>query len=117
MADEYLMGSDGPLMLDIKRAKIVASSSGATAIVAAVTSRKIRVLSYDYQVNGAVNVKWQSASTDLTGLYYNAAAGDGKVNGFNPLGWFETVAGEALNINLSGAVAVGGVLHYIEIGP
>jgi hypothetical protein len=51
----------------------------------------------------------------LTGLSYFAAAGDGEVLSFNPVGWFETVAGEALDINLSGAVAVGGHLTYVEV--
>jgi hypothetical protein len=96
---------------------ITASSSGATTIVAAVTSKKIRVLAWDVKVNAAVNFKWQShvTPTDLTGLYYNAGQGDGVARAFNPVGYFETVAGEALDINLSGAVAVGGVLTYVEV--
>jgi hypothetical protein len=99
------------------QAKIVASSSGATTIVAAVTSKKIRVLALKLTANAAVNVKWQShvTPTDLTGLSYYAAAGDGEVLPFNPVGWFDTVAGEALDINLSGAVAVGGHLTYVAV--
>lgn len=96
--------------------KITASSSGATTIVSAVTSKKIRVLSWSLVVNAAVNVKWQShvTPTDITGLYYFAANG-GIAAPFNPLGLFETVSGEALDINLSGAQAVGGALVYIEV--
>jgi hypothetical protein len=96
---------------------ITASSSGATTIVAAVTSKKIRVLAWDVKVNAAVNFKWQShvTPTDLTGLYYNSSQGDGVARAFNPVGYFETVAGEALDINLSSAVAVGGVLTYVEV--
>lgn len=98
-------------------APIVASSSGVTNIVALVTSKKIRVLALSLTANGAVNVKFQShvTPTDLTGLHYCAAAGDGIVYPFNPLGWFQTVSGEALDINLSGAVAVGGTLVYVTV--
>jgi hypothetical protein len=97
-----------------KFAVITASASGATSIVAAVTSKKIRVLSWNLVCNAAVNVKWLSAATDKTGLHYFAANGGISV-GFNPFGHFETAATEALNINLSGAVAVGGSLVYVEV--
>lgn len=97
-----------------KFAVISASSSGNTSVVALVSSKKIRVLAYAFQCNAAVNVKFQSNTTDKTGLFYNAA-NTGALAGFNPVGWFETAAGEALNINLSGAVAVGGHITYIEV--
>lgn len=106
---------NGLTALTPKFATIVASSSGNTAVVAAVTSKKIRVLGFCFTVNGAVNVKWQSATTDKTGLFYGDAAGKGKVLPFSPVGWFETASGEALNINLSGNVAVGGELMYVEV--
>jgi hypothetical protein len=96
---------------------ITASASGATTIVALVATKKIRVLAWDLKVNAAVNFKWQShiTPTDLTGLYYCSGQGDGVARAYNPLGYFETVAGEALDINLSSAVAVGGVLTYVEV--
>lgn len=99
-----------------KFAKVTASSSGATQVVAAVSSKKIRVLSISIVCNGAVNVKFQShvTPTDISGLHYFAANG-GMVMPYNKVGWFETVAGEALDINLSGAVAVGGTVTYVEV--
>lgn len=108
---------DANTLLTPKFAKITASSSGATTIVAAVTSKKIRVLAWDTTVNAAVNFKWQShvTPTDLTGLYYTGGQGGGVARSFNPIGYFETVAGEALDINLSSAVAVGGCLTYVEV--
>lgn len=95
---------------------IVASSSGATTIIALVSSKKIRVLAMELTASGAVNVKWQShvTPTDLTGLAYFAANG-GYVLPYNPVGWFQTVSGEALDINLSGAVAVGGSITYVTV--
>jgi hypothetical protein len=107
---------NGATALTPKFATIGASSSGATTIVAAVTSKKIRVLSYVITTNAAVNAKFQShvTPTDKTGLIYGGANG-GVSSGYSPVGHFETVAGEALDINLSAAVAVGGHLTYIEV--
>lgn len=98
-------------------ATIVASSSGATTIIPLVTSKKIRVLQWIVTGNGAVNFKWQShvTPTDLTGLFYVGAAGGGAGAAYNPLGHFQTNTGEALDINLSGAVAVGGYLVYVTV--
>lgn len=94
---------------------IAASSSGNNEIVAAQTGKVIRVLGYVLSSSGTVNAKWRTANTDKTGLIYMVANNQVQValpsqpDDF----WFETVAGEALNLNLSGAVAVGGHLSYI----
>lgn len=108
---------NGTTALTPKYAKISASSSGNNTVVAAVTSKKIRVLGWNLVGNGAVNAKWQDGAggTDLTGLYYVAAAGGGICVPFNPVGWFETSSNTLLNLNLSGAVAVGGSLCYVEV--
>lgn len=104
----------GTTSLTPKFAAITASASGATAVVAAVASKKIRVISYVVVANAAVNVKFQSNSTDKTGLLYLAANG-GVSGAYAPTGHFETASGEALNINLSAAVAVGGHVTYVEV--
>jgi hypothetical protein len=108
---------DGTTQLTPKFAAIAASASGNNTLVAAVTGKKIRVLAYNIIGNGAVNAKFQTGAggTDLTGLKYIAAAGGGICAPFNPAGWFETAAGVLLNLNLSGAVAVGGELVYVEV--
>jgi len=101
---------------DPQYAVISTSASGDTTIVAAQTGKRFRVLSWDLTVNGAVNVKWKSgASTDKTGLYYFSAAGSGISAPEAENGLFETVAGDALVINLSGLVAVGGRVTYLAI--
>lgn len=101
-----------------KFAKIAASSSGNNNLVAAVTSKKIRVLAYNFIANGTVNGKFQSdgagTPVDLTGLKY-CVANMGLVAPFNPVGWFESASGKSLDINLSAAVAVGGELAYVEV--
>jgi hypothetical protein len=106
--------SDNGAALTPKFAVIAASSAGATAVVAAVTGKKVRVLSYALLAAADVNVKWQSAASDRSGLLYLAARGGVSVP-HSPVGHFETAAGEALNVNLSGAVAVGGHLTYVEV--
>lgn len=107
---------NGTTALTPKFAKIAASASGDNTLVAAVTSKKIRVLAYNFISNGTVNAKFQSgaAGTDLTGLKY-CVANMGLVAPYNPLGWFESAAGVLLNLNLSAAIAVGGELVYVEV--
>lgn len=108
---------NGTTALTPKFVAIAASSSGNNTLLAAVTSKKIRVLAYNLMGAGAVNAKFQSGAggTDLTGLKYIAAAGGGICAPFNPVGWMETASGVLLNLNLSGAVAVGGELVYVEV--
>jgi hypothetical protein len=105
----------GSTALTPKFAIVSESSSGDNEVVAAVALKKIRVVAWDVVVNAAVNFKWRTAATDITGLYYMPGQGAGLARSFNPVGYFETVAGEALNLNLSGAVAVGGVITYVEV--
>lgn len=97
-------------------AKISASASGANTLVAAVASKQIRVLQFTLVTAGAVNVKFQShvTPTDLTGLMDFSANG-GISAPFCPVGLFQTVSGEALDLNLSAAVNVGGWLVYVTV--
>jgi len=102
----------------IKTAAVAASSANANAIVAAVSGKSIKVLGYALSGSAAVNAKWQSGSTDLTGLiHFLGTAPDKIVAPIVPQGsgcWFKTAAGEALNLHLSGATAVGGHVVYQE---
>lgn len=97
-------------------AAINAASSGDNTLVAAVTGKRIRVHAYELSASGAVNAKFKDgASTDLTGLLYLAAAGSGadaleRTNDSD--GLFQTTAGNGLVLNLSGAVAVGGLVDF-----
>lgn len=96
-------------------AAIAASSSGDNTLVAAVTGKKIRVHAYELSASAAVNAKFRSGTTDITGLIYLAAAGAGSdavERSNDPDGLFETVAGALLALNLSGAVPVGGWVDY-----
>jgi hypothetical protein len=97
-------------------APITAAAAGDNAVVAAVTGKKIRVRGFAVY-NGVAtvqNAKWRSGTTDITGLLYGAAAigllasGQAPANDF----LFETVAGQALNLNLSAATVTGGWVVY-----
>lgn len=106
---------DNGVLYPIKYAVIDTATSGDTTIVAAVTGKRIRVISVFLIAAGTVTTRFESTAggTALTGQM-NLAVNTGYVLGYNPGGWFQTAAGELLNLELSGAVSVDGSLSYIE---
>lgn len=100
---------------EVKRAVIDAATSGNNTIVAAVTGKKIRVLSVNLIASGAVNVRWESGAdgTALSGQM-NFAANSGYVLPYNKDGWYQTAESTLLNLELSGATSVDGSITYIE---
>lgn len=100
----------------VKFAVIDAATSGDNTLLAAVTSKKIRVLSAFLVAAGTVNVRFESGTggTALTGQM-NLVANTGFVLPYNPNGWFETASNTLLNLELSAAVSVDGCLTYIEV--
>ena len=100
----------------VKRAAIDAASSGNNTLVAAVSGKKIRVLALFATMTGsAVTIRFEDGAdgTALTGQM-GPTSGQTIVLPFNPVGWFETSAATLLNMELSGAQSVDGVLVYIE---
>ncbi|MDB5350781.1 MAG: hypothetical protein JWN86_2028 [Planctomycetota bacterium] len=105
----------GTTGLTPKFAAISAAISGDNTVVAAVVGKKIRVLKYTIVTSGAVAAKFRSSSgVDLTGGM-SLSANSGVGGAFCPVGLFETISGDGLALNLSGAVAVAGHLTYIEV--
>jgi hypothetical protein len=102
-----------------KFASIAAASSGTNELVAAVASKKIRVVSLFLIAAGTVNAYFEDdANTALAGDGTNKIAliaSSGFSLNFNPVGWFETGSGQALEVNLSAATAVAGSVTYIEV--
>jgi len=94
----------------------IAAATGATTIIPAVTDKKIRVLSVwgKSDVAGLVLFESDTGGTSLTGDV-NIGITDGFVLPFNPKGWFETVAGELLNIQLTTSANFDGSLSYCEL--
>lgn len=101
---------------NVKYAVIDAATSGDNTIVAAVTGKKIRVLSYVLVSAGTVTARFESGAggTALTGQM-TMAVNTNHVAPFSPVGHFQTAEGALLNLELSGAVSVDGYLVYEEI--
>lgn len=99
---------------DYLPAVIDASASGQTQLVAAETGRRIRVVEYTLVVGGAVDIIFQSDSTNLTGTMEFGVKGEGA--GRESSRWlFQTAVGEPLNLNLSANEGVGGHLLYLLV--
>lgn len=97
---------------------ITASSSGDNTLLAAVANKRIRVWSFDL-FNGAATAntaKFRSNANDISlPVTLPAAAAADVTQPPDPKGVnyaFQTAVGEALNLNLSAATAVGGSLLY-----
>jgi len=99
----------------IQFVSISVSASGNTELVAAVSGRRMRVLTYTIVVESAVDVRFGSGSSAITGAMTFGVEAEGVSAAWAPGGHFQTVAGEALVINLSAAVVVRGHLSYIEV--
>ncbi len=101
---------------ELQYAKIDGGASGDNTLVAAVTGKKIRVVSLFAVASGAVAVAFESGAsgTALTGQM-NVGANGNITMPFNPEGWFETAAGVLLNMELGGATSVDGCLTYVLV--
>jgi len=98
-------------------ASISAAAGGTRELVAAVTGSKIRVLAIVVlqDSDAAAAFQFKSATTALTGEFTVAITAEGHmVLPFSPVGWFETAAGEALNVTVAANVLVG-CLVYDEV--
>lgn len=115
-SDETSTIYSGTTALTPKYAAIDAASSGDNTIVAAVTSKKIRVLSLFLVAAGTTTVRFESGAsgTALSGQM-NLIANTGFALPYNPVGWFETASNTLLNIELSAAISVDGSLTYVEV--
>ncbi len=87
-------------------------------IVAAVGGKKIRVLGFFYSHGGAgsetVNFNSGAGGSAITGPM-EVGVDTPVVLGFNPVGWFETAAGNALEMELLTTNQTSGALLYVEI--
>jgi hypothetical protein len=90
------------------------STATTTTIAAAVTNKKYRVLSVAVVSTIANSVNFGSNASAISAVFPLGANG-GIVLPFNEHGWFETNAGEALNVVTSAASATGVQVQYIEI--
>ena len=102
----------------IKRKAVSVSSSGDNSVISGVTGKKLVVISGHLVSAGTVAVTLKSGTgggaVSLSGAMPLVANGQIQMQ-YSPVGHFETAAGSALNISLGGAVAVTGLLTYIEV--
>lgn len=61
---------------------------------------------------GDVAITWKSATNDVLAASLTVAQSPYYELPFNPAGWFDCTAGEALQLALGGAVQVGGFITY-----
>jgi hypothetical protein len=105
-----------PGVHQLKYAKIDCASATDNAIVAAVTDKRITVCGYAVVADAAVDAKFRSGTTDLTGPLGIAANGGVSYAGGPHAPAFQTAKGAALNLNLGGAVQASGHVTYLEEG-
>lgn len=98
----------------VKDAIIEEPNAGDNEVVAAVPGKRIVPVLVRVMSSGDVTIRFRSASTNIDGPAY-LTANSGYVLPFCPVGLFKTAVGEALNLNLSAAIPVGGYLRYVEI--
>jgi hypothetical protein len=118
LATDALMVFNTACVPKFAKASIAASTTDG-ALVAAVTSKKIRVISFRIMVGGtATNVTFRSkpggAGSDISELFACGANG-GSHGAFSPVGHFETVAGEGLSVSTGAGSASGIGVVYIEV--
>ena len=96
---------------------INSSAIGDNTVVPGQPGYAIRVISFVLTFSGAVNLKFKDgAATDLTGLLYGLGTAPLPIraapSGVNARGHFQTSKGNALILNLSAAIPVGGWVVY-----
>jgi hypothetical protein len=99
-------------------AAVSATADGANEIVAAQgAGKKIRVLGYVIVASATNGVKWQSGSTDKSGVMpFGANGGASAPLSTDPeVFWFETAANEALNLNNGTGVDTFGHVTYTVV--
>lgn len=96
----------------IRDAPVSTAASGDTTIVPANSNGRIVVHSYALVAAGAVACKWKSGATDKSGAMPFIANGGIAATGGIDTRWFLCGLGEALILNLDGAVQVSGHVAF-----
>jgi hypothetical protein len=102
---------------EVLYAVVAASTGGDNTLVAAVTGKKVRVISLVLVASGGANsarLESGASGTALTGVMDIIDNGQ-LVLQYNPAGWCETAASALLNLELSAGTAVGGLLAYVTV--
>jgi hypothetical protein len=110
-------GAGSFTLLTPKFAVIDAATGGDNTLVAAVASKKIRVVSLYLVASGGANTaRFESGASGTAKSGQMSIAANGiLVLPYNPAGWFETGTNTLLNLELSAATSVDGGLTYVEV--
>lgn len=108
----YVSGS----LLEIKRVYVNYTTAAATEIVAAVVSKKIRVVAWHFWSSLNTSLEWRSDTNvviEPIDLPSRSMQGDTFTPGF----WMETTAGEGLFFRqeTGTAATIRGTLEYVEV--
>ena len=101
----------------IKYAVVDEASSGDNTLVAAVAGKQILLISCIIIATGDVNIRFEDGASSGTFLSGQMAltANSGFTAPFNEGGWLIASVNTLLNLELSGATSVDGMLTYIEV--
>lgn len=119
-SDETTTIYQGTTALTPKRAFAnVAASATDSNIVTAVALKSIRVVAAAFMAGGtATNLTFNSkpggAGTAISPLFASGVNG-GAVLPYNPIGWFQTAAGEGLTVTTGAGSTTGIIVNYIEV--
>lgn len=95
----------------VKRAFATGATIATHTLVAAVTGKKIRVLAFFATTVDGLNLTFKSGSTTISANL----AFSGVMSTYNPHGWFETAAGEALGFAIDAAESTSVQVTYVEV--
>lgn len=93
----------------------VAASQTDSELVAAVTSKKLRVLAMVVSAGSTGSTQLFESGGSTTKFELQPGANGGAVLGFNPVGWFETVAGENLTVTTGAGSTTKYLITYVEV--
>lgn len=113
---DIIMNDTTPLTPKFKTVSVAASQTD-TSLIAAVASKKLRILCLRAMCGGtATDSTYESDGGSDTILHVGTyGANGGEVLPFSPVGWFETVAGEALIVTTGAGSTTKYTLVYIEV--
>jgi hypothetical protein len=110
-------GSVGASLATVQSAVINTNVFGVTHLVTGTVGQFIKVLAFHIVCAGAVSVSFQSSGGSVISGPMAFSANGGMAPPYVPIGHFETLTGEGLDINLSATIQVGGCLKYVLITP
>lgn len=93
----------------------VAASTTDSSLIALVTSKKLRIVSLAAQCGSSATTMTFESGGSTRKHIVPAGANGGQVLPYNPVGWFETVAGESLTVTTSSGSSCEITGTYIEV--